>query len=173
MKFGNQDSNNTALFILKPDNRPKITHLTGLGFNVGTEIRLEKIGDCFVFEGQITVEIEDTSSGFTSIIKKETKTEKKEIKLKDIQSLNITDESGRSIGKTALYGVAGAAIGAITLGPIVLLGGLLLGARKRYKSFLVIEVKNTDTIPYSIVLGGRKQKEMRQFYDFVINLANS
>lgn len=170
MKFGDNKSPSTASFILNPgeqDKRPRIAHLTGLGFKEGALVVIERKDDKLIFEGEASREIENGSMSF--IVKKiETYIDTKEVFLRDIQSVDFTDESGRSLGKTALWGV----IGGLTLGPLGLIGGAMFGGRKRYKSYLVIQIKPENGIPYPIILGRANQKEMRKYYEHLISIVN-
>lgn len=169
MKFGNDKSPNTASFILDPserDTRPRIAHVTGLGFIEGSAVVIERNGDKLLFEGEVEREVEDRNSGFAITTKQKFKTTK-DLRLEDIQSIDITDESGRSLGRAALWGVAGG----LALGPLGLFAGAVLGARKkRYKSYLVFQIKHGNSIQYPIVFGGANQKEVRAYYEHLINM---
>lgn len=171
MKFGDNKPN-TASFIaekieqeniIKP---PSINHLTGLGFPEGTPVIIHLSDDKLSIEAEWEEKV-DTPGVMVPKIEKHTST--KEINISDIQGIDITDESGRSLGKTALLG----AIGLVTLGPLGLIGGALLGGRKRWKSFLIFQVKPENKPPYSIVFGGRSQKEIRSYYDHLIEMINA
>ncbi len=170
MKFGDYKSPNTAAFIMEPsekDTRPRIAHLTGLSFTEGALIVIERVENNLIFEGEASREVEDKSSGFP-INKIEIYKETKAVSLNDIQSIDITDESGRSLGKTALWGV----IGGLALGPVGLIGGAMFGGRKRYKSFLVFQVKPASGILYPIIFGGANQKEVRAYYQHLVSMVN-
>lgn len=166
MKFGDDKSPNTASFILQPkDKRPRIAHLTGLGFVEDSPVIIERAEHKLLFEGELEREVLDKSSGFP-VTKMERYKSTKEIRVTDVQSIDITDESGRDLKKAALYGVAGAMIA----GPIGLFAGALVGAKKKYKSFLIIQIKPENGISFPIVLGGANQKEVRAYYEHLINL---
>lgn len=167
MKFGDNRPVSIVPDTAPEDSRPRINHLTGLGFKEGLPIVIERQGGKLIFEGEFLMETRDTS-GPIAIPKKEKVIEKKEVFLRDIQSIDITDESGRSLGKTALWGV----VGALALGPLGLIGGAMLGGRKRWKSFLIFQVKPENGVPYPIIFGGANQKEIRQYYDNLITVLN-
>jgi hypothetical protein len=167
MKFGDNKPISIVPDPALQDSRPRINHLTGLGFKEGLPIVIEREGGKLIFEGEFLMEVPDTSNPM-AIPKKEKVIEKKEINLKDIQSIDITDESGRSLGKTALWGV----VGGLALGPLGLIGGAMLGGRKRWKSFLIFQVKPENGVPYPIIFGGANQKEIRQYYDNLLNTLN-
>lgn len=163
MKFGNQDTPNTISTIVSQVGRKYISHVTGLNLDRGSKIYAEMKGDALLLEGMRAEEI-STEKGFGGYSQPTLK--QIEIKLREIKSVDILDESGRSLGKTALWG----AVGALTLGPLGLIGGALIGARKRYKSFIVLEIAPENKPPYSIVMGGEKQSEVRDYYDHLIKL---
>lgn len=177
MKFGDNKSPNTASFIIDRKEEEKkeqqtnaeplrITHLTGLGCPEGASVLIHVAEGNLIFDAEW--ETQDRSGGLM-VPKIEKHISSKVIILADIQGIDITDESGRSLGKTALLG----AIGLITLGPLGLIGGALLGGRKRYKSFLIIRVKPENKPLHTIVLGGKSQKEIRSYHDYLINIIYS
>lgn len=175
MKFADNKSPNTASFILNRKEQknkeqdtntkpPRITHLAGLGCPEGASVVIQVAEGKLIFEAEW--EVQDTSTG--SMVPKKY-TSSKDISVTEIQGIDITDESGRSLGKTALLG----AIGLVTLGPLGLIGGALLGGRKRYKSFLIIRIKSENKPPHSIVLAGKSREEVRSYHDYLINIIYS
>ncbi len=149
------------------DNSLKIIYITGgLDFKQGEDIKINREEDDLVFKGKVDKEWEETISGGLRITRKETVEETVKVAIQDIEGIEIFDESGRSLGKAFLWGIGGS----LLMGPIGLIGGGFIGGRKRYKSFIVIQVKARDKLTYQMVLGGEKQKDVRNKYDSLIKL---
>ena len=47
------------------------------------------------------------------------------------------------------------------IGTLGLIGGALIGGRKRFKGFIVIHAKASDKLNYQIVLGGGNRNDVR------------
>jgi hypothetical protein len=169
MEFGDQKSPNTASFIpdrTEEDDSLRIAHLSGLGCSKGASVVIDMTGGKLVFESER--EVQDKSYGFP-VSKMEKYIE--EVMLTDVQAIDITDESGRSLGKTVLYG----AIGLVTLGALGLIGGALLGGRKQHKYFVIIQVKPENKLPYSITLGleGKSHKKIISYYENLMGMIHA
>ena len=153
MKFGEDKSPSTASFIFNPserDSRPRIAHVTGLGFNEGALIVIERAEHKLIFEAEAEREVKDRSTGFP-VPKMEKYKIIKELRMTDIQSIDIVnEESGTE--------------------PFGLLTRALVGTKVRYKSYLKIQVKPENGISYPIILGGSNQKEVRTYYEHLIEL---
>lgn len=167
MKFGSENPPRTFIISNEENKKDYITYLAGLNFDSGSKISIRRQDDSLILEGPVTKESIDENISFAQIAKQVTNKETREIPLNEIQGIEIADKSGRSIGKSIVLGAAGA----LVLGPVGLLGGALLGARKGYKSFIVIQVKSDKVnIPYQVILGGTKQKEVEKYYDHLLSL---
>lgn len=150
------------------DKEIKIFCLSGLGFSTDHEVSITKETNNLIFRGK---ELKEWEEEITSSIKQQKhelvdKTIKIDISI--IKGLEMLDESGRSLGKAALYGIGGS----LLLGPVGFIAGGVLGGRKRYTSYIIFQVK-TENIQYQIILGGTKQKDVRAKYNRLLSLLNS
>ena len=142
-----------------------INHITGLGFVQGEEIVISLEGDTLTFTGNVETEI--TIPGNIRTSRKEPQTKK--LRISEIKSMDLLDESGRSLGKAFGYFVAA---GFLT-GGLLSIPAAVLGGRKKWRTFIVLQVEPNDKPAYRVVLGGEKQKEVRKQYDNLLNLIQS
>lgn len=154
------------------DDSLEVKHLAGLGFEDGEVVRVHREGDGLIFRARATVvktleEAIPGTGGFKTMqFKFEEKEKTAKLAIQDIEGIEIVDESGRSVGKAAV----GAVVGTIALGPIGLIVGSLIGARKRFKSVIIMQIKPHEKPAYQIVLGGEKQEDVRKKYDSLLKL---
>src|SRR3989304_1595488 len=143
----------------------RVNHITGLGFVQGEEIFISSEGEALTFTGNVETEI--TIPGNIRTSRKEPQT--KSLRISEIKSMDLLDESGRSLGKAFGYFVAA---GFLT-GGLLSIPAAVLGGRKKWRTFIVLQVEPNDKPAYRVVLGGEKQKEVRKKYDNLLNLIQS
>jgi hypothetical protein len=147
------------------DKMIKIHHVAGLGFGEGADVSIYEENGHLIFEAMVQGDAE--LPGGIKI--KKLLPERRSVPVTEIKAVDILDESGRSLGKTALWGT----VGTLTLGPIGLVGGALLGGRKRFRSFVALQIQAEGKPSYQVILGGEKQKEVRQKYDQIMQMIQS
>ncbi len=140
----------------------RINHITGLGFVQGDVALISREGDVITFTGNMESEI--TIPGNIKTIGKVTQT--KNLGISEIKSMELLDESGRSLGRAFGYFVAA---GVLT-GGLLSIPAAVLGGRKKWRSFVVLNVEPNDKPAYQVVLGGEKQKEVRKQYENLLSL---
>ena len=112
----------------EPDIR--VNHITGLGFVQGEEIFISSEGEALTFTGNVETEI--TIPGNIRTSRKEPQT--KSLRISEIKSMDLLDESGRSLGKAFGYFVAA---GFLT-GGLLSIPAAVLGGRKKWRTFIVL-----------------------------------